>query len=206
VATQMLSEIVARFVAPVMRTARFRKHRLTWNRRVGDLVHVVEVRESRWSDADDCDPGIWIGVMVNDVHRIVWDGAPPRVVREVDCLPRYAHGYIPGSDFGRYVGWRVRNRQEAECAGQEMAEAIRTCCLPALDRCRTRDDALSLAGDAARWQCPAERLAFAVLGALCGHQRQAESILEDMLQAPSPDAWRDRILGTRERLRSHLTG
>jgi len=200
--TAMLKQLSSKYVAPLLKSAGFTKHGLIWNRRIDHLVHVIHIEETRWSDEDESEFGISIGVTVEEVYRIVWGKELPSVVRESDCLPRFPYGYLPGVEAGRNLGWKLHSQEEIEQAGPDVMGAIQQKCLPVLDRCRSVHDVQKLADGVDQWKQPAERLKFAVLNYLAAHRTEATEILAEMLANPKLKAWHERVRGVSERLAS----
>jgi len=191
--TTMLKQLSFKYVAPLLKSVGFRKHGLIWNRRIDHITHVIHIEETRWSDDDESDFGISVGVAVDEVHRIVWGKDLPSIVRESDCLPRFPYGYLPGVEDGRNIGWKIHSQSDIEQVGPSLMQAIQQKCLPLLDRCRSVHDVRTIADGADRWKQPAERLKFAVLSCLAGQRSEATKMLADMLANPKYKAWHDRV-------------
>jgi hypothetical protein len=198
--TAMLKQLSSKYVVPVLKSAGFTKHGLIWNRQSEDVVHVLEVLESRWSDEEESTFGIGIGIAANEVHEIVWGKEQPKPVREVDCFPRYPIGYLPTVNLGRDIHWKLRSTDEIDQSGPEVMELIRGRCMPLLDRCQSIENVLQLADGIDRWKHPAEKLKFVVLNYLVGRRTEATEILAEMLANPKLKAWHDRVRGVSERL------
>lgn len=75
IAGQRIDDLVRIHVHPVLKLAGFRRSNRTWNRAIGDLVHVVNIQASQWNDGDrgssarsrwNVEPCIRVGVDTGD--------------------------------------------------------------------------------------------------------------------------------------------
>jgi len=198
--TALLKQVVDEFISPQLKAAGFQNRGQTWNRDLGEIVHVIDVQESRWSSADKSRFTLNIGVMLRQIEWILWGTDSRGFVSESSCFPRFRIGYLPGVDAGYDSWWELRNKLDIDDVGPEVERLIGERCIPLLDRCRTNSAVLEIAGDADEWKHPAERLAFAILLCLRGRKEDGEDLLGELNADGKLKAWHARLREVQDRL------
>ncbi len=195
-----LNNIVKKFISPQLKVAGFKKKSETWNRNINDIVHVINVQESRWNDSGEVSFTLNIGIMVRSVESIVWGKEPSLFVPDTSCFPRFRVGYLPGVDVGKDIWWRLQSNSQNEDVGTEVCCVIKEKCLPLLDRCCSISNILELIKDTQICKQPADKLALAVLMCLGGQEKLGNKIINEILEDPKLKGWYKCIEDTKARL------
>lgn len=198
----LFKEMLKDYLAPQLKNAGFKKKGQTWNRPVNDeLVHVINVQKSGWSDSEEISFTVNMGLFVRPVYQIIWNREASKIIAESDCFPRFRIGRLPGKTAGKDIWWELHDRLELSSVGNEIAKKIEEDGLPLLDRCRSIPDVLSLANSLDKKRMIAqEKLSYGVLMYWAG-QKDAGLVMLDELQTNSRmKGWESRICEIRGRL------
>jgi hypothetical protein len=194
-----ISSLVKAFLSPVLTAHGFGGGLMVWNRRIGDLAHVLEFQRSRWNAKEFT---VDLGVCVRQAWEIYRGMSLPDNVREYDCYPRLRIGNILG-DGRMDIWWTLREVADFESVGVEVRKVILENCLPFLDSMNSFASVVAFADRPVKYRHPEELLRYAVLKHLSGDRDAARLILNNMLSDAKLRAWHDTVNGVSDRL-SHL--
>jgi hypothetical protein len=168
----------------------FARHGVTWNRKVGSLVDVVDVQISKSGDMFTLN----VGVLDTNVYIIFWGKEAPAFIEEPSCIVRVRIGeLIDAKDHWWPIG--------EEGIDREVAEIVTSHVIPFFDRMRTRE-ALE------RWltntkveekNYPLPVVCLAILRNELGKANEACAMLAK-LKKKTVGAWRQRIADVAYRL------
>lgn len=147
----------------VLNPVGFHRQESTWNRRVGDVIEVVNVQKSKGGDAVTVN----IGVADPEVHFTLW-GTAADFFSEEQCTVRSRLGKVLD---GRDRWWPAGSHDSYF----EIAKLLEEHGLPFLSRLWTREAMIAhlINSQAAETPYPLPALTLAVLMALCGDRSRA---------------------------------
>lgn len=203
--SSIVRELCSTYVSPCLKKAGFRKYHVTWNRRFGAIVHVVQLTVSRWSTEHEIRMTLDIGVLIEDVNRIAWGRTPSRRVSESDCFPSFRYSARPGSETDLDQWWELSGANSIQSVGPEIKRALECDCIPLLDECWSVEAILKLAESVKQRPWPAEQLARAVLRCLAGNEAAGMQLFDELESDPKLKAWWPKIREARSRLNAAQT-
>lgn len=206
----LFDRFISESIAPVMRSNRFRKRGMTWNREQDDLVHVIDIQFSQWNSQSSLGFTLNVGVLCRTVWELCWGKESPRFVSTDECCPCFRMGQLlnlpSDSDDAIDLWWELVSGEESPQFDETKVEVLTSLsqhCLPLLDNVKDKTDCLSLYGKmtAPSRQLPANRLYSAIFLALTGHERDSEQAF-DNFESSGLKAWNKRLNGIKDRLSS----
>lgn len=193
-------DMIKKYLTSALKEKGFKKHHFVWNKKLDDIVHVVDVQKSRWSSPGEISFTINVGVWIKQNWAICWGDDFPKVIKEVDCFPRFRIGkLLHGESLDEW--WKIRE-DNIEQVGSEVKSVIQNKCFPFFEKCHSLNQISEIAGDIENWKQPAERIAYAVLKYLDGEKKLSEKILAEL--EDEAVAWQPRIQQVRNKL-NHIT-
>jgi Domain of unknown function (DUF4304) len=159
----------------------FTKKGMTWNRKNGNFVDVVELQISKSADQITAN----IGVHHIWVHEVVWGAAINGAVDEPSCIFRQRLAELSGDAF---VWWPLDSEETAS----SIVKAIGQHAMPLFDRMHSFDALSQSIAQGATKPYPLPVIYLSVLTHLSGHENDANSMLQS-LKSRAGEAWRARI-------------
>ena len=205
------ADLVSCYVAPLLSASGFRKSKLVWNRRRYEIIQVLDIQVSRWSDEEELRFTINLGVLAEETRPILCDKPMPRTVQEADCFPRLRISYLlDEGPLRRDTWWTITQMTNLDAMGIDLQGVLSTRCIPFLDKLDSIGAILALAEDPLLRRFPAELLSYAILKHLAGARQESQQILGNLLENKRLDAWHDCTREVRARLakreQSHVEG
>jgi hypothetical protein len=195
----VFSSLIDKYVAPVLAAKGFDRRKLLWNRRCHDVIHVLDIQLSKSSSAEERSFTINLGVLIEQVRRLVLNKPVPAVVQESECFPRLRIGQVIGAvPLPKDVWWSVNATTNIDRVGLEVHGLLINNALPLLDKLDSADAALTLAENPMLRRFPIEHLYYAVLKHVTGAHAEAQEILDKMRCRDT--AWQERVRKVSERL------
>lgn len=169
----------------------FERRRRSWNRRVGDVIDVVDCQVSAAGDAFT----IEVGVLDSRVYALCWGALPPEHVEAPHCTVHARLGELVDQ---RDRWWQLEDRSAAEGATDLMTSHG----LPFLERMRSTEEMVHFLESigARRERYPLPAMCLATLQHLSGHDGEAASVLDEVQRRTTSAAWRSRVTELRTRL------
>lgn len=202
----MINLLIDDFVAPIMVANGFHRNKFTWNRKIkeSDIIHVLNVQQSRWNDADSKNITINIGVCITKMWEI-YSGKErlPAIVGTSYCFPCLRVGQLLGEGPLRNrkdVWWKLHTQDDINVVAIQLQNVLNDNCLLFLNRLDSYHTILDLAKDPMLHRFPAERLLYAILQSLAGHYEDANKNLNEILENPRLEVWHERVKDILDRL------
>jgi len=197
----LLASLVRQYVAPLLSAYDFRKSKLVWNRRRLEIIQVLDIQVSRWSDKEELSFTINLGVLVERVWQILWDKPVPKTVQEADCFPRMRVSYLlEEGPLRKDIWWAITQTTDLDALGPELQSVLSEKCIPFLDRLDSVNGVILLAEDPALRRCPAEVLSYAILKRIAGAREDSQQILSSLLENKRLKGWHGRVRDVQSRL------
>jgi hypothetical protein len=213
---RLVNEVVRLTLAPALKSCEFARKHHTWNRRFGELVHVVELQPGRWNQAGRGDLTVNIGVFDHVVYGVLRGKEAPAFAKELDCVFRAHLGAVmPGGVFAdgplngqsRYNDWVFTPESDPTELGEDIRKALLGWGIPFLEKFDTlrsvHDFVAARPGemDYDRQLCVHQ----AVLKWLLGYQNASSETLAKFEMGTNPTfaTWAGQI---RERLQAMSAG
>jgi hypothetical protein len=169
----------------------FTRKETLWNRRVGSVIDVNDIKVSKSGDTVT----INAGVLDTEVHKILWGSEAGEFVEQPNCTARARIGeLIDGKDKWWSLG------DSGTCA--EVAENVAAHVLPFLERMRSRDAMRKLLADGqvTKKRYPLPIISLAILMCLLGESPRGYELLSEVQK--SSGEWEQRATEVAVRLRS----
>jgi hypothetical protein len=161
----MIHVLDKKFLAPLLRGQGFKKKNLTWNRTNVDIVHVLDIQLSRFSNLEEIQLTVNIGICMHAVRAIYWGKEIPSFIEEIDCFPRFRIGKFL-SDFQPDAldrWWSLRNKDDIDKVGRELQVILSERVIPFLNRITTMPQVKIFCDANPLHLFPADKLNFAIL-------------------------------------------
>ena len=192
-----LRDIVGSRVAPLLKSAGFKKAGYSWNRNRGDFVDVINLQVGKGSEKAREYFTLNAGVCVREWVGMIWKKSPAKVVHETECTVR---GRISEIEAGlrqdaRDKWWTIESDADAVAVGDDLMSAISDSVLPFLKRISSISDVHSLLSNLSGWQTsyPPNQIFLAIAKAKLGDREGADEILRSVIEA-HPDTWAENAL------------
>jgi len=168
----------------------FTRQKMTWNRKVGLFVDVVDLQPSKTGDALTVNAG----VLHPGVHKVCWGDDAPVFVEEPTCTVRARIGQLLD---GKDLWWR----DDGENVASEIVEQVRAHVVPFFDRMHSVEAlAKQLKGSGVTKQkYPPPIICLAVLMWENGDVAGANALLNE-LRKQTLGAWQTKVADVIERL------
>ena len=166
------------------------RQKMTWNRKAGAFVDVVDLQPSKAGDALTVNAG----VIDPSVHKICWGEDPSAFVEEPSCTVRARIGQLID---GKDLWWR----DDGENVASEIVERVREHVLPFLDRMHSIEAMVEQLADSgvAKQKYPPPIIYLGILKWKNGDVAGANTLLND-LRKQTVGAWQKRVDEVLERL------
>lgn len=168
----------------------FARQKMTWNRKVGPFVDVVDLQPSKTGDALTVNAG----VLHPGVHKVCWGDDAPAFVEEPSSTVRARIGQLLD---GKDIWWR----DDDENVASEIVEQVRAHVVPFLDRMHSGEalaEQLKSFG-VTKQKYPPPIIYLAVLMWQNGDVAGANTLLNE-LRKQTVGAWQTRVADVIERL------
>jgi Domain of unknown function (DUF4304) len=152
----------------------FSKNGLTWNRRIGDFVDVIDLQISKSSDQITSN----VGVTYQPLHDTVWSDVESNAIQEASCVYRARLFDLAGEKFT----WLDLDAPEA---GSTFVKAIETVALPKLQDQHNLHSLLNALEAELGSSYPIPKIYYAVLMFFIGEREKALAALHDLRAANS---------------------
>jgi hypothetical protein len=161
----------------------FTRQKAVWNRRVGNVVDVIDVQVSKAGDTITVNAG----VLDHEVHAKLWGKEAPPFIEEPACTVRARIGELIDSN-DRW--WSLSKVETAT----EVAEAVKARVLPFLKCMHTRQAMAEwlVTTQVVRKKYPPPILNLAILKSDLGKNQEACALLADF-RGKTVGAWRARF-------------
>jgi hypothetical protein len=168
----------------------FIRQKMTWNRRAGSFVDVIDLQAGKTGDTVT----INAGVLHPEIHMKCWGTEPPQVIEEPSCAVRTRAGQlIEGKD----MWWRLEEQESIN----HIVDALAAYVLPFLERMHSfeaMEQFLTNAG-VTKQKYPLPIIYLAILKSERGDCVGACTLLTD-LRKKTFGAWQARINAVVEKL------
>lgn len=168
-------------VNTVLREFEFFGDKLIWNRRLGEVIEVVDlqVSKSKGEITINC------GIFHTNIYSIVWGRDWVGTAEEPLCVVRARIGELMD---GHDVWWRISN----EATKHSAIRALTEYCLPFLEGVRSNQEIEAyLERTALKQQYPLPKIYLAAMRVLNGKREAGCSLLSDIQKKALGD-WRNR--------------
>jgi hypothetical protein len=174
----------------VLKPLGFERQQITWNRKSGSFIEVVDVQVSKTGDAITVNAG----VLHSNVYAKCWDGNIPKSIEEPYCTVRCRIGELID---GHELWWQL----DADNVAGEIAKKVSTHVLPFLEQMHSVDamERFLTNADVVKRRYPLPIIYLAVLKHEQGDADAACSLLDD-LKKKTVGAWQGRISQIRDKL------
>lgn len=182
-------EIVAR-LDELLKPLGFARKKLTWNRRSGDFIDVLDVQSSKAGDTVTVNAGVTHA----DIHLKCWGTALPSWVQEPDCIVRTRVGELVD---GKDLWWSLNETSAVGDAAEKTASRL----LPFITQMHSVGAMASLleARQVARQKYPPPIIYLALLKDAQGDTAAAHALLNDLASRPI-GAWKTKLEAVASRL------
>jgi hypothetical protein len=190
-------------LSPLLFENGFKKRGLTWNRGSGEIVQVLDLQKSKFSDAERIDFTINVGIWARPVWMVLSGATPPRFIKESDCYTSFRVGQLL-ADFcpkATDLWWILTNENDVERVGVEVRTIVSDKCLPFLDRFRSLEDVKQFYDSTELRLMPGEKLYCAVLNHLLGDHAAYDRLMADF-KDKKLSAWQPRVAEVTQRLQN----
>jgi hypothetical protein len=161
----------------------FARQTLTWNRKSGSFIDVVDIQVSKALDAVTVN----VGVLDPQIYKCCWGADPPALVDEAHGTVRARIGQLVDQTD---IWWPIEDPQTPQTVAEAVAEHV----LQFIERmhCRRSMADFLLASNVLRQKYPPPIIYLAILKHDAGDKAGACSLLTD-LQEDVRGAWRARV-------------
>lgn len=202
----LISDLIRQSVALLLKEHGFVKKGNTWNRRLREVVHVIDLQESRYDDNRRVRFTLNVGVASPEAYAICWGPSVPSFLQETDCILRKRVGEFLNLTDGSMAldyWWKLSSAGDVTIIGKEVATAIRVRLLPYLDGISSTEALYAVLAKQVQPSDVLGQIYLAILTALQGEAEKAKDALDVAAQAANA-AWRTRIAQVREQLTKAL--
>jgi Domain of unknown function (DUF4304) len=128
---ELIDQLVVNELHPLLRPEGFARRGSTWNRRSGELIHVINIQSSQWTTRGNENCTVNLGVFWEKAYTVVWHKAPTRFVREYDCIHRKRIGQLLEDKLDRW--WVLHSPDDVKEVGEILTHLLKSKGLPWLD-------------------------------------------------------------------------
>lgn len=197
----MLTDLMQKYVAPLLKQYGFRKKELTWYRTRDGLVQVVNFQLSRFNNSEEESFTINLGVFNPLIWRKCWAKESPKFIREEDCFPRIRIGQLLSSTTGEAVDhwWTCHESTNGEVLGSEINKVLEEKCLKFLDDMLNCEQVARFYSSHFNHLMPIEKIYLAITKSCLGDIHSSHDLLNEV--GAISVAWANRV----EQVRSQLS-
>jgi len=195
------SHFISISVATVLKEYGYRKNGLTWNRRMDQIIYVVNIQKSRFSDKGTVKFTLNLGVAAEDIWLAYWGMELPKVIKEESCFPGFRVGDVLNGFSGKAkdLWWFLDASKAMDPLAEEVTSCLRNRCLPVLQQL----DSLYAVADFVRrsnpLMMPRDRICWGILCHQLGDFDGAERAFSKFESGKSK-AWQSKVSEIRSRL------
>jgi hypothetical protein len=174
----------------------FHRKKRTWNRRVGDLIDVIDIQETRWRTAENTQFTLNVGILWPRVFEICWGKRAPSHSLETSCTARIRVGQL--SEERRDLWWELEEEEPLDIT--RISNTLHSVVLPFLAKVETPRQLIDGLKENESWQinAPLRQIYVAIGEALLGDQHAAREGFRAVIR--SGDEWSQTARLASERL------
>ncbi|SNZ21129.1 DUF4304 domain-containing protein [Cohaesibacter gelatinilyticus] len=177
----MIDQIVSQYIAKNLKANGFKKKRLTWNKRIGEYVQVVNVQKSQWNTEEDISFTINWGISFDYVYQALWGKSPPLFISETDSFPRFRVGNLPIVDKKlSEIWWNCDPDTGIEPIGAEIIKQMEEVILPNLEKLSNYKEICNLYALQTFHIPPIEKVQLATILHSLGKYEEAETLFDEV--------------------------
>lgn len=195
----MINELIKNYISPDLKKEGFNKQRLTWNRKQGEIVHVINLQKGRKHSDGSVDFTLNLGLFVSEIWTICWGKSIPKTVKEEDCFPRLRIGLLL-ADFNPMCidkWWILSSIPEIEVVGLEIKEIINQKCFPFFQQFQTKEIVERFVDSSIQIRFPLEKLCYSILKKINGDDNTSRNIIG---QLENDEYWGTKAKEIKDRL------
>lgn len=196
----MLTDLMKKHVAPLLKQRGFKKKDLTWNKSKDGVVQVVDFQLSRFSGDGEEDFTINLGVFDPQVWKKCWGKEPPKFIKEEDCFPRIRIGQLLNKSSKESTDhwWTCSaNNNESELF-KEIQGFLEEKCLPFLNDMVNQHEVVQFYSSNSEHLMPIEKIYLAIIKNSVGDVHSSDELLSEV--AAISKAWANRVNQVRSQL------
>lgn len=196
----MLGRLIKGEIAPLLKSAGFRKSRTVWNRATPELVQVLDLQDKKRRRLEgSAEFTLNLGLWIEEVWWCCWGKSAPAFIREIDCFPRFRIGKLLYDFQPRSLDrwWELNGEASLAEVGEEVSGIIKNTCLPFFNSHTTVNEVLAFSREKRPIRFPLDELCMAILEFLEGDREAAERKLSELAE---DDHWGCRTREVLDRL------
>ncbi len=199
----MLKTVVKEWIQPSLKSHKFKKRGLRWNRDRGCFVDVVSVQKATYSTEQAVVFTINLGVFVPSFYEAVWGTAFSGFAMEADCavqlrLGELMEGKLYGGALDRW--WTVSDPVSVESAGSEIRKAFEEELIPFFASLDTFEAIADHMRQITGWQAKIQLIT--IYRALAEWKSGSTSLALEMLNSMKGKAWESKASAVAEIIKS----
>ncbi|MFA6270767.1 MAG: DUF4304 domain-containing protein [Candidatus Paceibacterota bacterium] len=179
----MITEVVIKRLDEMLNPLGFERQKITWNRKIGSFIDVVDVQTSKTGDTITVNAGVFH----SDVHAKCWGNGIPQFIEEPSCTVRARIGQLID---GKDLWWSL----DATNIADEVVDKVNTHVLPFLEQMHSAKamEHFLMKAQVVKQKYPPPIIYLAILKHEQGDVNEACTLLRD-LKKKTVGAWQDRI-------------
>lgn len=87
-------DIVKEIIIPFFKELGFKRNGKSFNKKINDIVQVINIQKSQWNHQDNLSFTFNIGFLNEDIYRERWNKEAPKFVRVYDCQIHFRLGQL----------------------------------------------------------------------------------------------------------------
>lgn len=196
----MLTDLMKKHVAPLLKQRGFKKKNLTWNKSKDGVIQVVDFQLSRFNSDGEEGFTINLGVFDSQVWKKCWGKESPKFIKEEDCFLRIRAGRLLNKLSEKTIDhwWACNSNTNESEFGKEIKVLLEEKCLSFLDDMLDQNKVVKFYFSNFKHLMPIEKIYLAIIQHSVGDVHSCDELLSEV--AANSKAWATRVEQVRSRI------